>query len=178
MHQHACKAIHYCHLYRTAILIFLPKRYECLLYLTVYFLLNYKTKSKVHFGLTKFNSQTEKVPLGAPFYDWKVGVPTFEFGMMHAILFQLAVRPLTMCRLSIASMSDTLLARILPLNGMTTYHIAIGYVLVTFLLSTIIVFFIFFGVLCNSGNKTFCDKVSVCMHISIYITSRNALKLI
>jgi len=82
--------------------------------------------SSAHFSLKKFDSQMEKVPSGgAPFHSWKVGVPKFEFGMMHAILFQLAVLPLAMCRLSVASLSDALLCRFLPFNSMTDYHIAI-----------------------------------------------------
>ena len=101
----------------------------------------------------------EKVPSGAPFHSWNVGVPKFEFGMMHAILFQLAVLPLTMCRLSIASLSDTFLCRFLPFNRMTDYHIAIGYTLVIFLLATVSIFFMFFGVICNSGDDSFCRKV-------------------
>ncbi len=88
-----------------------------------------------------------------------MGVPTFEFGMMHAILFQLAVLPLTMCRLSIASLSDSFLARLIPFNCMTEYHIAVGYVLVSFLLSTVLIFFMFFGVLCHNGEHAFCAKV-------------------
>lgn len=115
--------------------------------------------SSAHFSLKKFDSQMEKVPSGAPFHSWKVGVPTFVFGMKHAILFQLAVLPLTMCRLSIASLSDTFLCRFLPLNSMTDYHIAIGYTLVIFLLATVSIFFMFFGVICNSGDDSFCRKV-------------------
>ena len=115
--------------------------------------------SSAHFSLKKFDSQMETVPSGAPFHSWNVGVPKFEFGMMHAILFQLAVLPLTMCRLSIASLSDTFLCRFLPFNRMTDYHIAIGYTLVIFLLATVSIFFMFFGVICNSGDDSFCRKV-------------------
>ena len=112
-----------------------------------------------HFALKKFDSQMEKVPEAAPFHSWKVGVPTFEFGMMHAILFQLAVIPLTMCRLSIRSLSSTFLNRFVPFDSMTQYHIAVGYTVVIFLVSTTAIFFMFFGVICNSGDASFCAKV-------------------
>lgn len=72
-----------------------------------------------HFGLMKFQSQSTTVPAAAPFRSWKVGVPTFEFGTMHAILFQLAILPLTMCRLLIASLSKTAISKIIPFNDMT-----------------------------------------------------------
>ena len=115
--------------------------------------------SSAHFTLKKFDSQMEKVPSGAPFHSWNVGVPKFEFGMMHAILFQLAVLPLAMCRLSVASLSDALLCRFLPFNSMTDYHIAIWYIFVIFVLATVSVSFMFFGVICNSGDDSFCRKV-------------------
>ena len=104
----------------------------------------------------------KKVPPAAPFHSWKVGVPTFEFGMMHAILFQLAILPLTMCRLSIATLSRTSFSYFIPFERMTDYHIAVGYVLVIFLLATISIFFMFFGVICTSGDTSFCAKVSSC----------------
>jgi hypothetical protein len=72
-----------------------------------------------HFGLLKFQSQSSQVPEAAPFYTWKIGVPTFEFGTMHAILYQLAILPLTMCRLLIANLSDTFVSRIIPFDEMT-----------------------------------------------------------
>jgi hypothetical protein len=72
-----------------------------------------------HFSLSKFNSQDTKVPAAAPFRSWKVGVPTFEFGTMHAILFQMALMPLTMCRLLIATLSKTFLAKYIPFSEMT-----------------------------------------------------------
>ena len=74
-----------------------------------------------HFGLLKFQSQSSKVPEAAPFYTWKIGVPTFEFGTMHAILYQLAILPLTMCRLLIANLSQTFVSKIIPFDEMTRY---------------------------------------------------------
>ena len=72
-----------------------------------------------HFGLLKFQSQSSTVPEAAPFYTWKIGVPTFEFGTMHAILYQLAILPLTMCRLLIANFSKTFVSKIIPFDEMT-----------------------------------------------------------
>eukprot|EP00958_Prasinococcus_capsulatus_P018357 scaffold2140_cov394-Prasinococcus_capsulatus_cf.AAC.11 len=39
-------------------------------------------------------------------------VPTVEFGVMHAVLFQMALLPLTMCRYTIAALSTTRLKEV------------------------------------------------------------------
>uniref|UniRef100_A0A7S3PTV5 FAD-binding FR-type domain-containing protein n=1 Tax=Chaetoceros debilis TaxID=122233 RepID=A0A7S3PTV5_9STRA len=117
----------------------------------------------VHFALTKVQSQQEKISPDASFYSAKIGVPAFEFGTMHVILFQLAVLPLTMCRLLItnaACSSNRFLSSYIPFGAMTKFHIAIGYAVMVLLLVSTIVFFIFFGALCSSGEQDFCDKFS------------------
>ncbi|GFH55403.1 hypothetical protein CTEN210_11879 [Chaetoceros tenuissimus] len=122
-----------------------------------------------HFGLLKFQSQSSKVPEAAPFYTWKIGVPTFEFGTMHAILYQLAILPLTMCRLLIANFSETFVSKIIPFDEMTRCHIGIGYTFAFLLLVTIIVFLMFFGVVCNSGDQNFCKKFTTEIMITGYV---------
>ena len=77
---------------------------------------------------------------------------------MHAILFQLALIPLTMSRLSIAASSDSLLTRFVPLNRAVRIHIHLGYTLVSIVLFATIFFFVFFGLLCANGEQAFCDK--------------------
>ena len=59
-----------------------------------------------HFFLVKYRA-TAKVPRGANLYWWKRLTPPFEFGAMHAILFQMALLPLTMARQSVAALSTT-----------------------------------------------------------------------
>jgi len=56
------------------------------------------------------------------------------------------------------------------------YHIVIGYVFVFLLFITIVVFLMFFGRLCASGDENFCKNVSTTLHpfwiyISILIAS-------
>ena len=119
--------------------------------------------------MEKYNSQTSKVPLAAPRYTWKIGVPTFEFGTMHAILFQLGALPLTMCRLIVSKASSTFLNTVIPFNEMLRCHIVIGYTLVVMLFFTIVVFLMFFGVNCADGDQAFCAKFTSEIMITGYV---------
>lgn len=49
----------------------------------------------VHFFLIKWQEQENTVPEEANRYWWKRIAPALEFGTMHAILFQMALIPLT-----------------------------------------------------------------------------------
>jgi hypothetical protein len=122
-----------------------------------------------HFGLIKYNTQITKVPLAAPFYSMKVGVPTFEFGGMHAILLQLAILPLTMSHLAISEGSQTFLKRFIPFNDLLKYHIRVGYCFMVLLLGTTLVFISFFGVLCANGEQKFCDNFTSEIMITGYV---------
>ena len=88
---------------------------------------------------------------------------------MHTILFQLAILPLTMCRLLISNLWNSPLGKYFPFNEMTKCHIALGYTLVFLLFATIVVFLMFFGVLCNSGAQAFCDKFKTEIIITGYV---------
>ena len=77
---------------------------------------------------------------------------------MHAILFQLALIPLTMSRFSIASLSGSIVERFVPLNRTLQMHIHLGYTMVLIVFTATCVFFTFFGVLCNDGEQQFCDN--------------------
>jgi predicted ferric reductase len=112
----------------------------------------------VHFGLVKFDQQKDAVPEGAPSYWWKRIVPPLEFGSMHAILFQMALLPLTMARFSIAGLSESLLDRFVPLNKAVRMHIHLGYTMVFIVFFATVLFFGFFGLLCSRGEEAFCDK--------------------
>ena len=50
---------------------------------------------------------------------------------MHAILFQMALLPLTMSRYSIAALSETVLNDFVPLNRAVRMHVHLGYVMVS-----------------------------------------------
>ncbi|KAL7560334.1 hypothetical protein ACA910_020257 [Epithemia clementina (nom. ined.)] len=123
----------------------------------------------VHFGLVKFEEQKATVPEGAPFYWWKRIAPALEFGSMHAILFQMALIPLTMSRCSIAALSETVLQDFVPLNRAVRIHIHLGYVMVLIVGLATSLFFIFFGRLCAGGQQDFCDKFRQEIMITGYI---------
>ena len=122
-----------------------------------------------HFFLIKFQEQEDSVPSGANRYWAKRLIPPLEFGTMHAILFQMAIIPLTMSRLSIASMSTSFWDRYIPFNRMTRLHIYLGYVMVSVVTVSTIVFFLFFGLLCSDGEQSFCDKFTTEMMITGYL---------
>lgn len=111
-----------------------------------------------HFFLIKFDQKAAAVPEGAPRYWWKRVVPPLEFGTMHAILFQMALIPLTMSRYSIASLSDSVFHKFIPLNRAIRMHIHLGYTICILLVLSTILFFTFFGLLCSDGDQTFCAK--------------------
>mmetsp|Transcript_41778 Transcript_41778/g.87688 ORF Transcript_41778/g.87688 Transcript_41778/m.87688 type:complete len:516 (-) Transcript_41778:72-1619(-) len=111
-----------------------------------------------HFALIKFQQQADSVPEGAPRYWAKRIVPPLEFGSMHAILFQMALIPLTMSRYSIATLSKGKLNNYIPLNKALRIHIHLGYTMVSIVFFATIVFFVFFGILCSEGSQAFCDK--------------------
>lgn len=69
--------------------------------------------------------------------------------MMHAILLQLALLPLTMCR-SLLALSSTsrLLRGTLPFEHLTQLHIFIGYLFCTIMILSVLLFFAFFGKTC------------------------------
>ena len=111
-----------------------------------------------NFAIKKFTEQKGVVPEGANRYWWKVLAPSVEFGAMHAILFQLALLPLTMSRYTIAYLSQTALSRFFPFNRLLAIHYHLGYVLVSFVFLATVFFFAFFGLLCSDGEQAFCDK--------------------
>ena len=76
-----------------------------------------------HFFLIKFQELENNVTAGAPYYWSKRIIPPLEFGSMHAILFQMALLPLTMSRYTISSLSNSKLDRFFPLNKMLRMHI-------------------------------------------------------
>ena len=123
-----------------------------------------------HFFFIKYRA-TAKVPRGANLYWWKRLTPPFEFGAMHAILFQMALLPLTMARQSVAALSRTYFGRkFVPLHKVVAMHIHLGYVMVSFVFASTILFFVFFGQGCAQqksgkeptpgGEHTFCHKMT------------------
>jgi len=76
-----------------------------------------------HFFYIKFLVQEAKVPVGANLYWWKRLTPPFEFGAMHAILFQMALLPLTMARSTVAYVAQTYIGKkFIPLHRVVAMH--------------------------------------------------------
>ena len=119
--------------------------------------------------MQKFDAQTSTVPEGANRYWWKVMVPTLEFGAMHAILFQMALIPLTMSKYTVSSLSETFVSRFVPMNRMLRIHIHLGYIMVGLVFLSTVVFLAFFGLLCSDGDQQFCDKMKSEIMITGYI---------
>jgi predicted ferric reductase len=85
-------------------------------------------------------------------------VPPLEFGSMHAILFQMALIPLTMCRFSISTLTESIVDRFVPLNRALRIHIHLGYTMIIITFFSTLLFFIFFGLQCSRGEEVMCDK--------------------
>lgn len=88
---------------------------------------------------------------------------------MHAILFQTALLPFTMARFSIASLSQSFLDNLIPLNRTLHMHIHLGYTFITIIILAIILFFTFFGLVCSDGEQAFCDKFTTEIMITGYV---------
>ena len=123
-----------------------------------------------HFFLIKYRARHPGLR-AANLYWWKRLTPPFEFGAMHAILFQMALLPLTMARQSVAALSMTYFGKkFLPLHKVVAMHIHLGYVMVSFVFASTILFFVFFGQACAQqksgkeptpgGKHTFCHKMT------------------
>ena len=122
----------------------------------------------MHFALIKFEEQADKVPEGAHRYWLKRLVPPIEFGSMHAILFQMALIPITMCRCSISALAESAVNKVIPLNRALAMHIHLGYTMIMIVFFATILFFIFFGLLCSEGEQAFCDKFTMEIMITGY----------
>jgi predicted ferric reductase len=124
-----------------------------------------------HFFYVKYRVQEAKVPDEANLYWWKRLTPPIEFGAMHAILFQMALLPLTMARQTVAALSNTYIGRkFVPLHKVVAMHVHLGYVMCGFVFAATIIFFAFFGQGCAqqrsgkepspNGVRTFCKKMT------------------
>ncbi|KAJ1428590.1 hypothetical protein B484DRAFT_396704 [Ochromonadaceae sp. CCMP2298] len=106
-----------------------------------------------HFFLIKYNQKLIAVPIIAHRYNWKVFVPSVEFGTMHAILLQFALLPLTMSRHLVTVLSGSpALRRVVPFHRMTDMHVYLGYLVVVVTFLSTCGFIMFFGLLCYEQN--------------------------
>jgi predicted ferric reductase len=72
---------------------------------------------------------------------------------MHAILFQMALLPLSMRRFTLAQLSHTPLLKYVPFNKITAMHIHLGYTKVLIVFLATVFFFGFFGMLCQDQKN-------------------------
>jgi ferredoxin-NADP reductase len=70
----------------------------------------------------------------------------------------MALIPLTMSRFSIATLSESVLDRFVPLNRALRMHIHLGYTMVLIVFLDTAFFFTFFGIFCADGEQAYCDK--------------------
>ena len=84
-----------------------------------------------HFYMVRYYQRIAKVQDDEPYYRSLVVVPSILFGSKYAILLQMALLPLTMCRYSITSLSDSILNRFIPLNKVYQMHAYLGYIMVS-----------------------------------------------
>ena len=82
-------------------------------------------------------------------------VPPILYGSKHALLFQMALLPLSMCRHTIALASSTAIKDFIPLGRMHHFHIYVGYVLVAITVIDAVMFGLYFRSMCNLGNQSF-----------------------
>jgi hypothetical protein len=113
----------------------------------------------VHYGLIKWAALDGEVPEGVPNYWLKRIGPTLVFGSKHAILLQMALIPLTMCRFSIAALTESVLDRFLPLNRMIKIHIHLGYSTVGLVVFATLLFLVHDGTLCAGGEEYYCNRL-------------------
>lgn len=108
-----------------------------------------------------------------PNYWWKRVTPPVEFGMMHQLLFQMLLIPLTMSKrlLAIVSTRGGGIGRIFPFADVVGFHIFLGYIFCWLLLGSTLLFVIFFGKLCYDFNMGL-DKANLCVKFTeeIFIT--------
>ena len=90
------------------------------------------------------------------------------FSIRSAILFQMALIPLTMARFSISTLCESIVDNLVPLNRAVRMHIHLGYTLVIIVFFATFTFFAFFGLLCADGEEAFCAKFTMKIMITGY----------
>lgn len=119
--------------------------------------------------MTKYFVRNEGLPLNEMNRTLKIIAPTIAFGTKHMIHFQLCMLPLTMCRYSIAHLSQTTLFRFIPFEDFAVYHIWVGYALVAFVILAFLAFMVYYSIACASGESSFCQGFSSEIMLTGYI---------
>ena len=123
----------------------------------------------VHYGFFKFQKQKQVLHDSnneEPFYWWRLIIPPIEYALSHAILFQMVLLPLTMCRWTIATLSSstsssfTPIASFIPFHRMLRMHIYLGYTMVSLVVLATLVSVGYLSALCSHGDDYACSKFS------------------
>ena len=144
-----------------------------------------------HFSFSKYKVQEAKLavpgPEGANFFWWKRLAPTFTFGAKHAILLQMSLLPLTMARHTIALLSETFVAKVIPFHRTTAMHICLGYTAIALVFLATLSFLTFYGQGCAlqksgqepspNGVMTFCSGMTSEIMITGYVICATLLLL-
>jgi predicted ferric reductase len=94
-------------------------------------------------------------------YFWAKRIPPpLVFGSKHAILFQMALIPLTMARYSIASLSGTVMDRFIPLDRAMRIHVYLGYSMIFLVLFATVALVAFYGSLCLLNEQDYCARLT------------------
>jgi predicted ferric reductase len=118
-----------------------------------------------------------RIPNTANRYWWKVLTPSFEFGVMHVVLFQMALIPLTMSRHLVTVLGQTLLNKLIPFSKILQMHVYLGYLVVALVFASSVIFLAFFGLVCQDEKdgieptprgRVFCDKFQMEIMITGY----------
>jgi predicted ferric reductase len=114
----------------------------------------------VHYAMIRYESLTPSIPEDAAYLWAKRIAPPLVYGSKFAILFQMALIPLTMARLSIASLSGTVLDRFIPLNRAMRIHVYLGYTMISLILFATFALVAFYGSLCILNEQEYCERLT------------------
>jgi hypothetical protein len=110
--------------------------------------------------MIRYESLTPSIPEDATYVWAKRIAPPLVYGSKFAILFQMALIPLTMSRLSIASLSGTVLDKFIPLNRAMRIHVYLGYTMICLVLFATFALVVFYGSLCILNEDEYCEKLT------------------
>ena len=142
-----------------------------------------------HFFYVKYRVKEAKVPDGVNLYWWKRLTPPIAYGAKQAIMFQMALLPLTMARQTVAALSNTYIGRkFVPLHKIFAMHVHLGYVMCSLIFAATIIFFAFFGQGCAqqrsgkepspNGVRTFCKNLTSEIMATGYLAITGCLILV
>lgn len=111
------------------------------------------------FAILREKENTPNIDPEAAFYTLRKFGPPILYGSKHAILFQMALLPLTMSRFSITVAAESFLKTFIPFDRITFLHVYLGYFMIGLVCFATMGFIVFYGILCGSGEEEFCSKL-------------------